>query len=198
MQCWEHHRRDHSNSRQVTTARSSSSRASSVDMDGGTYSALLADYFDAYHSLFETHDLADKNLGSHCGSRGSGRSRSRGWDCMVLCDFARGSCCVFRTQGEREGNNSAQTKARCVSLSILVATVSASAWRLHAVVEVVRLHRRTADLVNGLRSKTVEPHTGWTLRSLRRGCTFLYRGDEPQTIEVASLALPTLWMRFSW
>lgn len=194
----ERNRREPSIYRELAAPRSPSSRSSSVDMVGGAYSALLAGYFHPYHSLPEAHDLADQNLGSHCGSRGSGRSRRRGWYSMVLCDFAGGSCRVFRTQGKRGGNNSTQTKPRRVNLSILVATVSASAWGLHAVVEVVRLCRPTADLVNGLRRRTVEPRTRWAFRPLRCRSTCLYRGDEPQAIEVASLALPTLWMRFSW
>ena len=79
-----------------------------------------------------------------------------------------------------------------------MANVSQPAWRFHAVVEVVRRFMRNADFDLGFRGQNAEDCSDWFLRFLRCRGSFLNWCDEPQAIEVASLALSTLRMCLPW
>jgi hypothetical protein len=117
---------------------------------------------------------------------------------MVSRYFTGRRSLILRAQRERAGSRATQAQPRRDSIPIIMANVSQPAWRFHAVVEVVRRFIPNADFDLGFRGQNAEDCSDWFLRFLRCRGSFLNWCDEPQAIEVASLALSTLWMCFPW
>jgi hypothetical protein len=125
-------------------------------------------------------------------------SRGPSWDAMVSRYFTGRDSLIFRAQKERAGRGATQAEPRRGSIPIIMANVSQPAWRFHALVEVVRRFIPNAYFDRGFRGQNAEDCSDWSLRFLPCRGSFLNWCDELQAIEVASLALSTLWMCFPW
>src|SRR2546427_12174437 len=99
-------------------SHSSSHRPSAMDMDGGAYSTLLANYHRSYHPHCKAHYLAGDNVGSHCGRRRTVRSRGPSWHAMASRYFVGRNHRIFCAQRERARSCATQAQPRRSGLSI--------------------------------------------------------------------------------